>query len=183
MASTDPQPKTDDRLIARLARNIGWLLSGQGVTGLFSLIYLAVAARSLGPKPFGIFMVVLTYAQLFANIIQFQSWKGVIRFGALHLSAGDRERLSRLLGFTAVLDWSSALGGAALAAAGAFAAPVSCRVQPETSDARLTSVTITRCRAMSTPLRYPASGLYGLPLWPVQRRYNPRRGWLTEELK
>ena len=120
MASTDPQPRTDDRLIARLARNIGWLLSGQGVTGLFSLIYLAVAARSLGPKPFGIFMVVLTYAQLFANIIQFQSWKGVIRFGALHLSAGDRERLSRLLGFTAVLDWSSALGGAALAAAGAF---------------------------------------------------------------
>ena len=120
MASTDPQPRTDDRLIARLARNIGWLLSGQGVTGLFSLIYLAVAARSLGPKPFGIFMVVLTYAQLFANIIQFQSWKGVIRFGALHLSAGDRERLSRLLGFTAVLDWSSALVGAVLAAAGAF---------------------------------------------------------------
>jgi O-antigen/teichoic acid export membrane protein len=120
MASTDQPPPTDDRLLSRLGRNIGWLLSGQGVTGLFSLIYLAVAARALGPVQFGIFMVVLTYAQLFANLIQFQSWKGVIRFGAVHVTANERDRLSRLLGFTAVLDWSSAAAGAVLAAAGAF---------------------------------------------------------------
>lgn len=120
MPPTNRKPATDDSLIARLARNIGWLLSGQGVTAVFSLIYLAIAARSLGPKQFGIFMVVLTYAQLFANIVQFQSWKGVIRFGALHLSDGNRERLSRLLGFTAALDWSSAIGGAVLAAGGSF---------------------------------------------------------------
>lgn len=120
MASTDQPPPKDDRLLARLARNVGLLLSGQGVTGLFSLIYLAIAARALGPVQFGIFMVVLTYAQLFANLIQFQSWKGVIRFGAVHVTANDRARLSRLLGFTAVLDWSGAVGGAVLAAAGAF---------------------------------------------------------------
>lgn len=120
MASTDQPQSTDHRLLSRIARNIGWLLGGQGITGLFSLIYLAIAARALGPVEFGIFMVVLTYAQLFANVVQFQSWKGVIRFGALHLSANERGRLSRLLGFTAVLDWSSAIGGAVLAAAGAF---------------------------------------------------------------
>ena len=119
MASTDPLP-AHDRLLPRLARNIGWLLGGKGITGLFSLIYLALAARTLGPIRFGVFMLVLTYAQLFANIIQFQSWKGVIRFGALHLAEGRRGHLARVLGFSAVLDWSSALIGAALAAVGAF---------------------------------------------------------------
>ena len=119
MRSTDP-PTTDDRLLPRLARNIGWLLGGNGITGIFSFVYLAVSARALGPVQFGVFMVVLTYAQLFANLSQFQSWKGVIRFGAVHLSQGNRDRLSRLLGFTAVLDWSSAVAGAVIAAAGAF---------------------------------------------------------------
>ena len=120
MASTDQPPKTDHRLLARLARNVGWLLGGKGITALFSLIYLAVAARALGPVQFGVFMLVLTYAQLIANIVQFQSWKGVIRFGAVHLAEGRRDQLARVLGFSAVLDWASALAGALLAAAGAF---------------------------------------------------------------
>lgn len=119
MASTH-QSTTGDRMLPRLARNVGWLLGGKGITGLFSLFYLAIAARALGPLQFGIFSLVLTYAQLFANLVQFQSWKGVIRFGAVHLAEGRREQLSRLLGFSAVLDWSSALAGAVLAIGGAF---------------------------------------------------------------
>lgn len=113
--------QTSDRrgsLVSRLARNIGWLLGGRGFTGLTSIVYIGLAARALGPVGFGIFMLILTYAQLIANIIQFQSWKGVIRFGAVHSAARQPERLARLLGFTAMLDWSSAVLGAAIAAAG-----------------------------------------------------------------
>lgn len=115
------KPLAKDRLFPRLARNVGWMLGGNGFTGLASVIYLAVSARALGPVQFGTFMVVLTYAQLFANLVQFQSWKGVIRFGAVHLSDRRSDRLSRLLGFSAVLDWTSAVLGAAIASAGAFA--------------------------------------------------------------
>ena len=103
---------------SRIARNVGWLLGGRGFAGVISLVYLGVAARTLGPDRFGAFTLILTYGQLVANIVQFQSWKGVIRFGAAHIAEQRADRLARLLGFTALLDWSSAIAGAVIAAVG-----------------------------------------------------------------
>ena len=102
----------------RMARNIGWLAGSRGFVGILSIAYLAIAARALGPRGFGEFVLVLTYGQLIANLVQFQSWKGVIRFGALHLAKGRQGRLARLFGFTATLDTLSAFVGAAIAAIG-----------------------------------------------------------------
>lgn len=118
MASLRYAFSADDESVSKLPRNIGWLLGGKGFGGLISLFYLAAAARALGPTRFGIFALVLTYAQLVANLVQFQSWKGVIRFGSIHIAASQSERLARLLGFTAVLDWTAAIVGAAIAAGG-----------------------------------------------------------------
>lgn len=118
MASLHPTRSAGAHSFSGLARNIGWLLGGKGFAGLTSLFYLAAAARALGPERFGIFALVLTYAQLVANLIQFQSWKGVIRFGAEHLARHRLEPLARLLGFTAILDWSAALLGALIALGG-----------------------------------------------------------------
>jgi len=102
-------------IFRRLAKNIGWLAGSRGFTALVSVAYLAIAARALGPKDFGSFTLVLTYGQLIANLVQFQSWKGVIRYGAMHAAANDRDRLARLFGFTASLDWASAIVGFVLA--------------------------------------------------------------------
>lgn len=117
MAADDRVLHTDQALFSRLWRNVGWLLGGQGLAGLFGLLFLAIAARSLGPARFGLFVVALTYGQLFSNLSHFESWKGVIRFGALHLADNEPAKLSRLLGFTAVLDWGSAFAGSAVAVA------------------------------------------------------------------
>jgi O-antigen/teichoic acid export membrane protein len=109
----------------RIGRNVGWLLGGRGFAGVVSLAYLAIAARAMGPDRFGSFTLILTYGQLIANLVQFQSWKGVIRFGALHLAEDRPDRLARLTGFTATLDLASALIGAALAVVGVhLAAPL-----------------------------------------------------------
>ena len=118
MASLHDGSPAGSQSISRLPRNIGWLLGGKGFGGLVSLVYLAAAARTLGPVRFGIFALVLTYAQLIANLIQFQSWKGVIRFGAIHTAAAQSKQLARLLGFTAILDWTAAIAGALVAAVG-----------------------------------------------------------------
>ena len=107
-------------LLTRLMHNLGWLLGGQGLAGLFGIIFLAIAARTLGPARFGLFTLALTYGQLFSNLSHFESWKGVIRFGALHLAERRREQLARLLGFSATLDWASAILGAGSATALAF---------------------------------------------------------------
>ena len=98
-----------------MLRNVGWLAGSRGFTGIVSLIYLAIAARALGPQQFGSFTLVLTYAQLIGNLVQFQSWKGLIRYGAVHHAADDKVRLARLFGFTATLDWMSAFVGFVLA--------------------------------------------------------------------
>ena len=98
-----------------MAKNIGWVVGSRGVSSVISIAYLAVAARALGPAMFGVFALILTYAQLIGNLVQFQSWKGVIRYGALHVAAGRNDRLGRLFGFTAMLDVGSALAGAAIA--------------------------------------------------------------------
>ena len=108
--------------IGRALRNAGWLLGGKGVGGLFSLVYLALAARSLGVAAFGVFALILTYGQAAANIVQFQSWQTFVRYGAAHL-AGDRPHaLRRLVAFTVLLDLGAASVGALIAAAGTWVA-------------------------------------------------------------
>ena len=101
---------------ARMFKNIGWGLGSRGFNSAASVAYLALAARALGPEFFGAFVLILTYGQMIANFVQFQSWKGVIRYGALHVAAGRQDRLARLFGFTATLDFGSAFAGALIAA-------------------------------------------------------------------
>lgn len=109
--------KNINSVLIRIGRNTGWLLGGKGVGAILSVAYLAIAARTLGPDGFGQFVLVLTYAQAMANLVQFRSWQTLIRFGAAHTA--DRDRLSRLIGFSTMLDGSSAVVGAVLAVAGA----------------------------------------------------------------
>lgn len=99
-------------IFTRLAKNLGWLLGSRGFAAVASIGYLAIAARSLGPKGFGEFTVVLTYGQLIANVVQFQSFKSIIRYGALHLANDRTGRLGRLTGLTATLDFTSGIVGA-----------------------------------------------------------------------
>ena len=100
-------------------RNIAWGLGSRGFNSVAGIAYLALAARTLGPTSFGEFVLILTYGQMIANFVQFQSWKGVIRYGALHIAADRPDRLERLFGFTATLDFGSAFAGAVIAAVGA----------------------------------------------------------------
>lgn len=101
--STIGRQKLRRPIFSRLLRNIGWLLGGQGLAGLFGLMFLAICAKSLGPAHFGLFTIALTYGQLFSNLSHFESWKGVIRFGALHLANKRQAQLARLLGFSGTL--------------------------------------------------------------------------------
>ncbi|MBY8824931.1 lipopolysaccharide biosynthesis protein [Sphingomonas colocasiae] len=101
-------------LYGRMSRNIGWLLGGKALGGLLSLVYLAVAARLLGPYQFGVFAIVLSFGQAIANLIQFQSSQLVIRFGAAHLHGMMPDRFTALLRFSALLDIGSAVASAAI---------------------------------------------------------------------
>jgi O-antigen/teichoic acid export membrane protein len=94
----------------RAVRNAGWLLGGKGVGGIFSLVYLGLAARALGVDAFGEFALILSFGQAVASIAQFQTSEVMIRFGAPHLESNRNGHFVRLLSFGAMLDLLSAAG-------------------------------------------------------------------------
>ena len=94
----------------RLFGNIGWLLGGRGVNAALSLVYLALATRTLGIESFGHFAIIIALGQTVTGLASFQTWQFVVRWGA------GEDGVARATGFAVALDILSAIAGAILAA-------------------------------------------------------------------
>lgn len=95
----------------RLLRNIGWLLSGRGVNAVLSLVYLAIATRTLGLDGFGYFALIVALGQTVTGLANFQTWQFVVRWGA------GEDGPAEATGFAIALDMLSIVLGTVLAAA------------------------------------------------------------------
>ena len=111
------------RPVQRIFHNAGKLIGARAVAGAVSLIYLAVATRSLGPAGFGVLTLVHLYALTVGGVIVVPGWHAVVRYGAISLANDRREDLFKLLRFTTavevatgVLAMAAVAGGAGLAA-------------------------------------------------------------------
>ena len=71
-----------DEGLRRLARNAGTLIIGNVMQSSLGLISLAVTARVLGPADFGKLVIAVAYGSIVTQLIGFQSWQAVIRYGA-----------------------------------------------------------------------------------------------------
>ena len=96
--------------MGRLFANMGWLLGGRGINAVLSLVYLALAARSLGTEGFGHFALIIALGQAVTGLANFQTWQFVIRWGA------NGEGPAEATGFAIALDMLSVAMGAVLAA-------------------------------------------------------------------
>ncbi len=94
----------------RLMRNIGWLLSGRAVNAVLSLVYLALATRTLGIDQFGYFALVIALGQTVTGLANFQTWQFVVRWGAGSQGPGEAT------GFAIALDFLSVILGSIMAA-------------------------------------------------------------------
>ncbi len=94
----------------RLIRNIGWLLTGRGLNAILSLVYLALATRTLGLDGFGYFAIIVALGQTVTGIANFQTWQFVVRWGAAKEGPGEAT------GFAIALDLVSVAVGTVLAA-------------------------------------------------------------------
>jgi O-antigen/teichoic acid export membrane protein len=92
------------------------------VGSVLSIVYLAILARTLGVAGFGQFALVFGMAQGIMQFTSFQSWRIVVRYGAGHLAAGDRDAFARLAIFATLLDGAAALIGCAIAALAVYMA-------------------------------------------------------------
>lgn len=95
----------------RLIQNIGWLLSGRAVNAVLSLVYLALATRTLGLDGFGYFALIVALGQTVTGLANFQTWQFVVRWGATSDGPADAT------GFAIALDFFSVILGTAMAAA------------------------------------------------------------------
>lgn len=96
------------------------LVAGDVVANALSVVSLGLTARALGPETFGLLVLIQTYAAIVDEILNFQSWKALIKFGAGYLHEGQREHLKGVLKVGFLLDAGSAFVATLVAVAGSF---------------------------------------------------------------
>lgn len=94
----------------RIFKNMGWLLGGRGVNAVLSLVYLALATRTLGLDGFGYFAIIVALGQTVTGLANFQTWQFVVRWGA------GKDGPDQAAGFAVALDLLSAFVGSIAAA-------------------------------------------------------------------
>lgn len=106
----------DIRVVRRIYDNLARLLGGKAAAAVVGLAYMAVAARALGPRDYGVLILVHGFAMTVGSLIGFPGWHAVVRFGAQAVAAGDAPRLVRLLRFTGLVEGVGAIVAIATAA-------------------------------------------------------------------
>ncbi|MBA4050807.1 MAG: hypothetical protein C0472_02775 [Erythrobacter sp.] len=111
--------------------NMGWLLGGRGFNAVLSLLYLAIAARTLGTDGFGYFALIIALGQAVTGFSSFQTWQFIVRWGADPENPGvDIARAREATGFAVALDLLSFAGGTIAAAVLVLTAPLWLDVPP-----------------------------------------------------
>lgn len=112
--------------------NMGWLLGGRGFNAVLSLLYLAIAARTLGTDGFGYFALIIALGQAVTGFSSFQTWQFIVRWGADPENPGvDIARAREATGFAVALDLLSFAGGTIAAAVLVLTAPLWLDVPPD----------------------------------------------------
>ncbi len=103
---------------------MGWLLGGRGVNAVLSLVYLAIAARTLGTVGFGHFALIVALGQAITGLANFQTWQFIVRWGASGDGGSvDRVKAREATGFAVALDFISVALGIVLAGVVIISAP------------------------------------------------------------
>jgi O-antigen/teichoic acid export membrane protein len=112
--------------------NMGWLLGGRGFNAVLSLLYLAIAARTLGTDGFGYMALIIALGQAITGFSSFQTWQFIVRWGADPENPGvDIARAREATGFAVALDLLSFAGGTVASAVLVLTAPLWLDVPPD----------------------------------------------------
>lgn len=98
-----------DSSIRHIIVNSGKLLGGNLTSAIIGLATLSLIARALGPKYFGYLILIQTYCYIIDGLFNFQSWQMLVKFGAISLRSNKKDDFKKVVKFSFVLDFSSAI--------------------------------------------------------------------------
>jgi O-antigen/teichoic acid export membrane protein len=114
--AADPaNPHARSGSLRSILANAAWLLGGRTAAALFSLAYIAILTRTLGPQSFGVFAIIVSIGQGLRALVGFQMWQIIVRYGLADLANGRLGKLVGLIKFALVTEFGGALVGALLA--------------------------------------------------------------------
>ncbi|MBW0144431.1 lipopolysaccharide biosynthesis protein [Sphingomicrobium clamense] len=90
--------------LKRAGLNFSKLLSGKAVGAVLSVVYLAIAARELGPAGFGVLALMHGVIQFLGGTVAFSGWQTLVRYGQRPLREGDMAGLRSVFRFTASIE-------------------------------------------------------------------------------
>lgn len=91
-------------MVRRIYLNLIKLVGGKAGAGLISLAYMVIAVRVLGPRDYGVLILVHTFAITVGGLVEFPGWHAVVRYGAQAVEQGDTRRMEKLLRFAALVE-------------------------------------------------------------------------------
>jgi O-antigen/teichoic acid export membrane protein len=100
----------------RIARNSALFASGMAVSSLFTMLAVAIAARALPARHFGVLVLLQSAVLMLRALATFSTQQPVIKLGADAQAAGDRERLGAIISMGLVVDMVASLLAFAVAA-------------------------------------------------------------------
>jgi O-antigen/teichoic acid export membrane protein len=91
----------------KLIVNSSYLGIANIISGIIGLVILSLSSKSLGLEKFGILTLIITITYIFDGVINFQTWQGIIKFGAP--LKGKAKQLSSIVSQGLFLDIITAL--------------------------------------------------------------------------
>ena len=101
-------------IFKRLFKNTSLLVMGDTVSAVFAALTFAVSARVLGTQVLGVLVLIDAYVHIVDNLVNFQSWQFMIKYGSDALGNKDVHGFKALVKFGTLVDSFTALFGCAV---------------------------------------------------------------------
>lgn len=87
-----------------ILKNAGVVFSGNVSSSFIAMVYLGILTRSLTIEQFGLYSLYGAFVEIISRLASFQTWQGMIHYGAHAKENGDKALLFNLLCFGWILD-------------------------------------------------------------------------------
>jgi len=110
-----------DGVFRTIIRNAAYLASSNALSALLGLVALSCAGKGMSTQMFGVLVVIQAYAKGISDVIKFQTWQLVVKYGATAVDNKNIRQFRDVISFSFALDIAS---GAIAVVAGMLLLPL-----------------------------------------------------------